>query len=108
MLDEAEEVARLGLQDSKKAVTRVECQRLLARVHALRGHADEAEAALLAGREDAEACGMYLLEVLIGKDLEKYVLAGTGREAEANALIEAAATRMSKPVSEFEALPPVW
>ena len=63
-----------------------------------------AESAFLAGAEDARGCGLYLLELLCARDLVQFVYEGQGRAAEGEAMIEAAAGRMGKPVSDFEEL----
>ena len=102
--DEAAETARGGLVEAKKCTTRVECHRVLGRVATRRGDAESAEAALIAGAGDARECGLYLLELLCARDLVQFVYEGQGRAAEGEAMIEAAAGRMGKPVSDFEEL----
>ena len=104
MDDEAAETARGGLAEAKKCTTRVECHRVLGIVATRRGDAAAAEAAFLAGAEDARGCGLYLLELLCARDLVQFVYEGQGRAAEGEAMIEAAAGRMGKPVSDFEEL----
>ena len=69
-----------------------------------RGDAAAAEAAFLAGAEDARGCGFHLLELLCARNLVQFVYEGQGRAAEGEAMIEAAAARMGKPVSDFEEL----
>ena len=73
-------------------------------VAARRGNAETAEAAFNAGREEARDTGMWLLELLCARDLVQFVLEGQGRAAEGEVMIEAAAARMGKPVSDFEEL----
>ena len=102
--EEAAETARGGLAEAKKATTRIECHRVLGIVAARRGDAEAAEAAFNAGREEARDTGMWLLELLCARDLVQFVLEGQGRAAEGEAMIEAAAARMGKPVSDFEEL----
>ena len=69
-----------------------------------RGDHAAAEEAFKAGAEDARECGLYLLELLCARDLVQFVYEGQGRAAEGEAMIEAAAGRMGKPVSDFELL----
>ena len=57
-----------------------------------------------AGAKDARECGLYLLELLLSRDLVQFVYEGQGRAAEGEAMTEAAAGRMGKPVSDFEEL----
>ena len=102
--DEAAETARGGLVEAKKCTTRVECHRVLGVVATRRDDAAAAESSLLAGAEDARECGLYLLELLCARDLVQFVYEGQGRAAEGEAMIEAAAGRMGKPVSDFEEL----
>ena len=99
--EEAAETARGGLAEAKKCTTRVECHRVLGRVATRRGDAESAEVSFLAGAEDARKCGLYLLELLCARDLVQFVYEGQGRAAEGEAMIEAAAERMGKPVSDF-------
>ena len=100
--EEAAETSRGGIAESKKCTTRVECHRVLGIVATRRGDAAAAEAAFLAGAEDARECGLYLLELLCARDLVQFVYEGQGRAAEGAAMIEAAAGRMGKPVGDFE------
>ena len=102
--EEAAETARGGLAEAKKATTRIECHRVLGIVATRRGDAAGAEAAFNEGREEARDTGMWLLELLCARDLVQFVLEGQGRAAEGEAMIEAAAARMGKPVSDFEEL----
>ena len=102
--DEAAETARGGLAEAKKSTTRVECHRVLGIVAARRGDAAGAEGEFLAGAKDARECGVYLLELLCARDLVQFVYEGQGREAEGEPIIEAAAARMGKPMSDFEEL----
>ena len=102
--EEAAETARGGLAEAKKCTTRVECHRVLGIVATRRGEHAAAEEAFKAGAEDARGCGLYLLELLCARDLVQFVYEGQGRAAEGEAMIEAAAERMGKPVSDFEEL----
>ena len=102
--EEAAETARGGLAEAKKCTTRVECHRVLGIVFTRRGDQAAAEEAFKAGAEDARECGLYLLELLCARDLVQFVYEGQGRAAEGEAMIEAAAGRMGKPVSDFEEL----
>jgi len=102
--EEAAETARGGLAEAKKCTTRVECHRVLGIVATRRGDHAAAEAAFLAGAEDAHGCGLYLLELLCARDLVQFVYEGQGRVAEGEAMIEAAATRMGKERADFEEL----
>ena len=102
--EEAAETARGGLAEAKKATTRIECHRVLGIVAARRGDVVGAEAAFVAGLEEARDTGMWLLELLCARDLVQFVYEGQGRAAEGEARIEAAAARMGKPVSNFEEL----
>ena len=102
--EEAAETARGGLAEAKKCTTRVECHRVLGIVATRRGDHAAAEEAFKAGAEDARGCGLYLLELLCARDLVQFVYEGQGRAAEGEAMIEAAAGRMGKPVSDFEEL----
>ena len=99
--EEAAETARGGLAEAKKVTTRIECHRVLGIVAKRRGDLAAAEAHFLEGAEEARACGLYLLELLCARDLVQFVYEGQGRAAEGDAMIEAAAGRMGKPVSDF-------
>ena len=102
--EEAAETARGGLAEAKKCTTRVECHRVFGIVATRRGDHAAAEEAFKAGAEDACGCGLYLLELLCGRDLVQFVYDGRGRAAEGEAMIEAAAGGMGKPVCDFEEL----
>ena len=69
-----------------------------------RGDAAAAEAAFLAGAEDARGCGLYLLELLCARDLVQFVYEGQGRAAEGEAMTEAAAAAMGKKTVDFARL----
>ena len=60
-----------------------------------------AEAAFLAGLEEAREEELGLMELLCARDLMQFV---AGQETKAEALIEAACERMGKPRSGFEEL----
>ena len=97
----AEETARGGLAEAKKATTRIECHRVLGNVALRRGDAVGAASAFVAGLEEARATGMHLLELLCARDLLQHV---PGREAEASTMMAEACARMGKPVSDFDEL----
>ena len=101
---EATETAKGGLEDSKICTVRIECYRVLGIVATRRGDIADAEAKFKAGLDEARDTGMWLLELLCARDLLAFVLEGTGRESEAEPLIEAACNRMGKPRSNFEEL----
>ena len=100
----AAETARGGLAEAKKCTTRVECHRVLGILATRRGDQAASEEAFVAGAEDARECGLYLMELLCARDLVQFVYERQGRAAEGEAMIEAAAARMGKPVSDFERL----
>ena len=102
--DEAAETARGGIAEAKKCTTRVEYHRVLGIVATRRGDAAAAEAAFLAGAEDARGCGLFLLELLCARDLIQFVYEGQGRVAEGEGMIEAAAAKMGKAKADFERL----
>ena len=114
--DEAEATARGGLAEAKKVTNRVECHRVLGIVAARRGDLKQAEASFVAGMEEARDAGLYLLELLCARDVKQFVVEKScdvkqfvveksqGQADEVNAMIAAAAGRMSKTTVDFDEL----
>ena len=100
--DEAEATAQGGLAEAKKVTTRVECHRVLGIVAARRGDLKQAEASFLAGMEEARDAGLHLLELLCARDLKQFVVEKLqGQADEVDAMISAAAGRMTKTTADF-------
>ena len=101
-VDKAVEVAEAGVEESKHALVRMECHRVLA--EAAHGRQDmevEAEREFRAAHEEAWSCGWRYLALLCARDLKKMVLDGDGRGDEGDAMIDAACTAMGKGRGKF-------
>ena len=99
---EAEATAQAGLAEAKKVTTRVECYRVLGIVAVRRGDLKQAEASFIAGMEEARDTGLHLLELLCARDIKHFLVEKSqGQVDEVDAMIAAAAGRMSKTTADF-------
>ena len=95
------EVAKAGVEESKNALTRIGCHRVLA--EAAHGQQDtkEAEREFRAAHEEARSCGWRYLSLMCARDLKKMVLDGDGRNAEGDAMIDEVCAEMGKGREQF-------
>ena len=93
--------------ETKKCTARIDCHRVLGIIAARRGDAARAEAAFMAGKEEARETGVYLLELMCVRDVVQFVYEGRGPDevARGEAMGEEAAARMGgKTRADFEEL----
>ena len=100
-VDQAVELAKAGIEESKNAVVRVGCHKVLADAAHARQDVGGAERAFRAAHEEARSCGWNYLALLCARDLKKKVLDGDGRGAEGDAMIDGACKAMGKEREEF-------
>ena len=100
-VDNAVEVAKAGVEESKNALVRIGCHRVLAEAAHGRQDTKEAEREFRAAHEEAWSCGWRYLALLCARDLKKMVLDGDGRGAEGDAMIDEACAAMGKGREKF-------
>ena len=100
-VDKAVGVAKAGVAESKNALTRIGCHRVLAEAAHGRKDMKEAEREFRAAHEEAWSCGWRYLALLCARDLKKMVLDADGRGAEGDVMINEACAAMGKTRGTF-------